>query len=144
MRISKEIDYGIRAMIVISTNGNGLYTSKQISEKFQIPYNFLSLILPKLVRAGLVLSVQGPKGGYKLAKKPAEVNFLQIIEAIDGPVDLINCNTPGQCKLEAFCGMVDVWGKLKNNMEHFFKQVTLERFANQTYPAACCGSRDCA
>lgn len=133
MHISKEIDYGLRAMIVIATSNGDLLTSRQIAEKFRIPYNFLSLILPKLVRAGLVVSTQGPKGGYRLARPMQEVNFLQIIEAIDGPVNLVNCNTKGKCDLDAFCGMVSVWNQLKTNIEKFFTQVTLDRFTDQQF-----------
>lgn len=140
MHVSKEIDYGLRAMIVISSSSEGLHTSKEISQKFKIPYNFLSLILPKLVRAGLIYSVQGPKGGYRLARASSEINFLQIIEAINGPIDLINCNTPGQCTLESFCGMLEVWGKLKSNMENYFRQVTLDRFAKQEFLQGPCKS----
>ena len=138
MHMSKEVDYGLRAMIVIATVKEGLLTSKEISQKFEIPYNFLSLILPKLVRAGLVVSTQGPKGGYRLGREPVQINFLQIIEAIDGPVDVIDCNTPGACRLDSFCGMVEVWGKFKANIESYFSGITLDRFVSQTFSADPC------
>lgn len=129
MHVSKEVDYGLRAMIVIASNDE-LLNTKEISKRFRIPYNFLSLILPKLVRGGLVTSVQGPKGGYKLAKNPNEISFLDVITALEGPIHLIECNEPGSCDLDQFCSMVDVWGELKTYMDGYFGKITLDRCVN--------------
>lgn len=127
MHVSMEIDYGLRAMIVIASNPEEVLPSKEISKRFNIPYNFLSLILPKLVRNGLVTSIQGPKGGYKLGKPASEITFLEVIEALDGPINLISCNTESSCQLDSLCTMVNVWQNLKKNIEDYFAKITIEQ-----------------
>ena len=98
MQINKEIDYGLRAMIIIASD-NKLLPAKEISKRFNIPLNYLSLILAKLTKIGLVKSIQGPKGGYELAKPANEINFLEIINALNGPINLISCNEGEKCEL---------------------------------------------
>lgn len=141
MHVSKEVDYGLRAVIVIASNPDGHLTSKEISKRFQIPCNFLALILPKLVRAGLVVSIQGPKGGYKLAKTPREISFLQVVEALEGPLELIDCNQPKKCVLDSFCTMAGVWQDIKNDVAKRLSAVTLDQCVSEKYAnaEACSG-----
>jgi Rrf2 family protein len=124
MQINKEIDYGLRAMIIIASD-NKLLPAKEISKRFNIPLNYLSLILAKLTKIGLVKSIQGPKGGYELAKPANEINFLEIINALNGPINLISCNEGEKCELDSLCSMVGVWSKLKLNMEEYFRGILL-------------------
>lgn len=128
MHVSKEIDYGLRAMIVIASNPEKLLSSKEISRRFGIPYNFLSLILPKLVRRGLIQSLHGPKGGYKLARPASQIVLLEIIETLNGPIELISCNTKNACEFDAFCSLVSVWQDLKIKIETHFSTLTLDHF----------------
>lgn len=128
MHVSKEIDYGLRAMIVIASNPEALLSSKEISKRFGIPYNFLSLILPKLVRRGLIQSLHGPKGGYKLARPASQIVLLEIIETLNGPIELISCNTKNNCEFDTFCSLVSVWQDLKTKIESHFSALTLDRF----------------
>lgn len=127
MHISKEVDYGLRALIVIGNQPQELLTSKEIAKQFEIPYNFLSLILPKLVRAGLIASVQGPKGGYRLAKAPKQISFLAVIRALEGEMQLMDCNQDGLCKLDNFCSMAKIWSHAKSHFEDYFAEITLEQ-----------------
>lgn len=126
MHISKEVDYGLRALIVLGQNQDLLLNSKDIAKQFEIPYNFLSLILPKLVRAGLIESAQGPKGGYRLAKAPKQISFLNVIQALEGEIFLMDCNQEGQCKLDHFCSMASIWTNAKSHFENYFSKVSLE------------------
>ena len=125
MRISNEIDYGLRAMIVIASSKEALVSSKEISKQYDIPYNFLTLILPRLVKAGIIASIQGPKGGYKLSKKETEITFYEIIKALGTSVEITSCNTEQGCELDTFCGMTSVWRKLNATIETFLKKATL-------------------
>jgi len=127
MHISKEVDYGLRALIVIAKHPQDLLTSKEIAQQFEIPYNFLSLILPKLVRAGLIESVQGPKGGYRMAKLPKDISFLTVIQALEGELQLMDCNQVGLCKLDHFCSMAGIWQQAKTHFEDYFASVNVEQ-----------------
>lgn len=134
MHISKEIDYGLRAMIVIASSLEVLLSSKEISKRFGIPHNFLSLILPKLVRRGLIQSLHGPKGGYRLAKAASQITLLEIIETLNGPIELIACNTKNVCEFDRFCSLVSVWQDLKTKIESHFSALTLDHFVMTQMP----------
>jgi Rrf2 family protein len=82
-----------------------------ISEAESVPREFLAKILKDLTRGGILVSYQGVKGGYTLSREPKDVNFLQVIEAIDGPVHLNLCTEPNGCRCENYnsCDLRGFW-----------------------------------
>ena len=89
MRLSRKADYALRAVRYCSNLPNGQCGSiNSIAEFEKIPREFLAKILRDLTSNGILVSHQGVKGGYALARKPSEVNFLDVIEAVDGPLHL--------------------------------------------------------
>ncbi|MFN2462365.1 MAG: Rrf2 family transcriptional regulator [Candidatus Dormibacteria bacterium] len=92
MIFSAKCEYGIKAMLDLSINGAEQPAQvRVIADRAEIPGGFLEQIMSDLRRAGLVESVRGAHGGYRLARPPEEINLADVIEAIDGPV------TPGGC-----------------------------------------------
>jgi len=85
--------------------------------------------LARLVKAGLITSVQGPKGGYKLNCDMAKVSFYDIICALDTKLEITTCASETGCNFEEICGISPVWKNLNNNMESFLKEVTLADIA---------------
>ena len=87
MKISRSTQYGLIALGYIAQHGEaGLVMSEAISKQYNIPLEYLLKILHQLVRGGVLRSKRGPRGGFSLAKKPEDINFLQIIEAVEGPL----------------------------------------------------------
>jgi Rrf2 family protein len=87
MKISRSTQYGLIALGYIAQHGKkGLVMSEAISKQYNIPLEYLLKILHQLVRGGVLRSKRGPRGGFSLAQKPEDINFLQIIEAIEGPL----------------------------------------------------------
>lgn len=89
MRISSRCEYACRAMLELAQRGatEETVTSQVIAVRREIPEKYLVHILLQLKRAGLVQSVRGAQGGYRLVESPDRVSVLDIIEAIDGPVE---------------------------------------------------------
>jgi len=89
MRISSRCDYACRAMLELAQRGavEETLTSQSIAARREIPEKYLVHILLQLKRAGLVQSVRGAQGGYRLTEPPDRVSLLEIIEAIDGPIE---------------------------------------------------------
>lgn len=89
MRISSRCEYACRAMLELAQRGGTeeIVTSQVIAVRREIPEKYLVHILLQLKRAGLVQSVRGAQGGYRLVESPDRVSVLDIIEAIDGPVE---------------------------------------------------------
>jgi Rrf2 family iron-sulfur cluster assembly transcriptional regulator len=110
MKISRSTQYGLIALGYIAQHGKkGLVMSEAISKQYNIPLEYLLKILHQLVRGGVLRSKRGPRGGFSLAQKPEDINFLQIIEAIEGPLrsemDLAEQtdNEPFSLRIEDLC-----------------------------------------
>lgn len=126
MYVTKEMDYGLRALIVIASSEKAL-SMKEISENYRIPHNFISLVLPKLRRSGLVQSEKiEKKEVYRLAKPAREITLLTVSEAINGPLDLIVMNGTNRDEVNGFESMMNVWQGLKVQVESFLLGITLE------------------
>jgi Rrf2 family protein len=92
MRISKKAGYALRALAVMARKG-GSSSIHDISVREKIPVKFLEQILLSLRHAGLLNSKRGVGGGYALARSPAEISVLDVIQALDGPVAPLPCTT---------------------------------------------------
>ncbi len=111
LRISRKIDYGLRAAIYLASVTRGAVVPfREIARQMDVPEDFLAKILKTLVDAGLVRSTRGPHGGYALGPDPSEVSFLDVIEAVEGPVALNVClDGEDACGHSTCCTMMSVW-----------------------------------
>ena len=95
MRITLESDYALRIVTTLAEE-NTLIDAKTISDKTQVTQKFALKILRKLTCGGIVSSVKGVKGGYKLKLKPENITLKQVIELIDGPIVIARCLEGGE------------------------------------------------
>jgi Rrf2 family protein len=114
-------------------HGDGALTAKTISSRQGIPVSYLEHLLAKLRDAGLIKSVRGPGGGFKLAKTPSDISLGSIIKALDGPVALCDCLDasvlkPSCTKLDS-CLAKTLWKKLTDKIEEVFDTTTLDEVA---------------
>jgi len=87
MRLSHQVQYAICGAFDLAYNGQGSPVQiRVISERQGIPGRYLEQIFQSLRRAGLVTSKRGPGGGYTLARSPARISLLEIVEAVEGPI----------------------------------------------------------
>ena len=92
MRLTREADYAVLALIYLGARQEGAVTGRpEIADQLGISQSFLAKVLRKLARAGIVRSYPGVRGGYALALPVREVRLSTILEAIDGPVTLVRC-----------------------------------------------------
>ncbi len=127
LRISRKIDYGLRAMIYLASVAAGAVVPfREIARQMAVPEDFLAKILKTLVDAGLVRSARGPHGGYVLTRSPAEVSFLDVIEAVEGPVALNTClDGEDACGHSPLCTMTAVWKLGQEKMLDVYRQAKL-------------------
>ena len=112
MRLSRKSDYALRAVRHISSLPKGkLGSINSVSEAESIPREFLAKILKDLTRSGILVSYQGVTGGYRLSRLPKDITFLDVIEAIDGPIHLNLCTETANCRCEQYnkCQMKEFW-----------------------------------
>lgn len=89
MKLSSKGRYGVRAVFDIAFHNDGKATQiKDIAERQAIPARFLEQIFQDLKRSGIVTSKRGPRGGYQLAREPAELTLGDVVRALEGPIDL--------------------------------------------------------
>jgi len=131
LRISRKIDYGLRAMIYLaSIPSESVIPFREIARQMDVPEDFLAKILKTLVDQGLVRSTRGPHGGYALARTASDVSFLDVIEAVEGPVALNVClDGEDACGHSTCCTMVQVWRQGQERMLDVYRQSKLSDLA---------------
>ncbi len=106
IRLSKRVDYGLIAVrrLGLLTDGT-CRSSREIAEEYSIPPALMAKLLQRLARVGLIASLHGTKGGYQLARPVSQITVRDVIEAIEGPVVLIECldERKGECPQLCTC-----------------------------------------
>jgi len=103
--ISSKGTYGIAAMLELAANyGSGLLHLKDIAQRRNIPKHYLVQLLNRLLKSGLVRSVRGNKGGYELNNDPAKVSLLQVMEMLEGEIQLEKSYSGSDAVKELFKG----------------------------------------
>ncbi|HQR29683.1 MAG TPA: Rrf2 family transcriptional regulator [Anaeromyxobacteraceae bacterium] len=127
LRISRKIDYAVRAMVHLASIPEGTVVPfREIGKKMDVPEDFLAKILKTLVDHGIVRSTRGPHGGYKLARPAETINMLDIIEAAEGPVAINVClDGDDACSRQSFCTVTHVWREGQDRMLEVFRNTTL-------------------
>jgi Rrf2 family protein len=112
--------------IALSELDTGIY-QKEIAKNQSISYKYLDQIISALRVAGLISKAGGQKSGYILTRKPSDITLLNIHNAFEPGICVIDClslNT--HCKRESYCAMRGFWGELNNLIINYFKSVTLQ------------------
>jgi Rrf2 family protein len=129
VRLSKRVEYGLIALRHIATCQYGeLVTAKEIADRYRIPFELVAKVLQRLTKAGLILSHQGMRGGYTLAKNPREIPVASIIHAIEGTNPVIaQCLSDGPTSCDVFdlCTIKSPLTKVQANIERAFSSMTL-------------------
>ena len=128
MRVSRSTGYAVLAVCYIAKNqgsGSGVVLSQSVSKEYDIPLEYLLKILQQLVRANVLRSKRGPRGGFSLAKPANKNTMLEIIEAVDGPMSG-ELNLAEQAKGEKFSGKADaVYEKAVASARNVFNKAKL-------------------
>ena len=128
MYVTRKADYAIRCVLHLSREPGTVSSVEEISRAMFVPKTFLAKILQRLMRAGIVSSTRGVKGGFQLAKRPKDINLLEVIEAIQGPSAPNLCAIDKRmCQLSGICTVHPVWVKIREMVE---KELRKTNFAN--------------
>ena len=106
MRISAKADYAVRAVLELATVDEGLIKGERIAQAQSIPLKSLENILIDLRHAGIVHAQRGAEGGYRLARKPADVTLGEVIRAVEGPLASVRGEKPMDAALVAVLGLL--------------------------------------
>ncbi len=115
-----------------------LISAKDLCGRFGLSFTLVSKILQRLTAAGVVTSVQGPKGGYSLARSPHDITLSELIQAVEGGNDIIHCASTdhNNCKVKSSCNIKDGMVLVNKRWNNMLNAFTLSDFmSNAGAPA---------
>jgi Rrf2 family protein len=134
MQLTRAADYGVRVMIHLTNASQGLRLSlTNLAEAAEVSPAFLSKVLQRLVRAGLVTSRRGKRGGFELLDRGRHASLMDVLNALDGAPALNVCLLDGGCHRCAWCAAHTVWVEAQARMRDVLTSATIERMARESH-----------
>lgn len=132
MRLTTKGRFAVTAMIDVAMHATEApVTLAGVSGRQKISLSYLEQLFGKLRRHGLVASVRGPGGGYRLARPANEVSVADVILAVDEPIDATQCGGKENCLDDHRCMTHELWAGLNTHIFAFLRSVTLEELVRQ-------------
>jgi len=131
MRLTTKGRFAVTAMIEVGmTRAKRPVTLAAISQRQKISLSYLEQLFGKLRRRGLVDSVRGPGGGYRLAREMTQISVADIILAVDESLDSTQCGGMENCRGEDKCITHDLWANLNKHIFSYLGAVTLKQLVD--------------
>jgi len=140
MVLSQKSQYAVRAVFELAKRyGTGPTPATRIAECQFVPVRFLENILGQLRQAGIVESVRGKAGGYRLTRPPARIAVGEIVRLLEGPIAVLDCDTPASdprgarrdCPLRPGCVLLPVWERAHSAMMDVFDTTSFKDLVDQ-------------
>jgi Rrf2 family transcriptional regulator, cysteine metabolism repressor len=137
MKLSTRTRYGIRAVIELAQHeGDRPLQLKTIAERQDISIKYLEQLMGVLRAAGLIRSVRGARGGYVLARQPAQITLYEVFRCLEGPVTTTECVEDAErCERSADCAARKVWMQLEEAIRKVLTGITLADVIQQPVTA---------
>jgi FeS assembly SUF system regulator len=136
LKLNRIVDYGILVMTEIARR-NACVSTTELAAAYGVSATIVAKVLKKLARAGLVSSERGSRGGYRLARPPADVTLRAIVNALEGPIALTFCasgSATGKCRTRPFCVATDAMRRLNHLVNGAFEAISLEDLLQAPLP----------
>jgi Rrf2 family protein len=131
MQITRQGDYGIRSVLYLARQPfKKISFVTEISDEYKIPRSFLAKILQKLVKAKIVRSYRGVKGGFSLARQAKDISLLEVLEAIEGKLCINVCLADKKkCDFAKHCSVSSVWASAQAKFVDTLKKANFDDLA---------------
>jgi len=134
MQITRQADYAVRAVMYLAKKGSQRAATSQVAQDQRIPPSFLAKIISQLSIAGLLHTSRGARGGVTLAREPKEISLLEVVEAIDGPIQLNECvGEDGTCTFSSDCPIQPIWCDAQDELVKKLKHTNFEQLMGNGY-----------
>lgn len=132
MKISKKVQYGLRAMAYLAQNSkdNRAVSVREIAIRGKMPNDYLEKVFAKLLKAGLVAAKKGVRGGYILPRPAKETKVAEIFAALENPATKVKC-IDAKCPREGECLAKSLWIKMQAAVNNFLESVSLDDLINK-------------
>ena len=127
MKLSTKGRYGVKAALNLALNYNKVHISiKSIADKINVSEYYLEQLFSQLRRAGIVRSIRGAHGGYTLSRPPNEITVYDIIEVLEGSIEISDCIEETTCNNIDSCATRLLWIRFKESIDGVLKSTTLQ------------------
>lgn len=127
MKLSTKGRYGVKAMVELAIHyGVDPISIKTISLSQGISEYYLEQLFSPLRKANLIKSIRGANGGYVLNKEPKDITIADIINVLEGPIEISGCVEGDICDNEDACATKLLWEKIKNSIDEVMETTTLQ------------------
>ncbi|MGK0469532.1 RrF2 family transcriptional regulator [Clostridium sp.] len=127
MKLSTKGRYGVKAMVDLAINyGEQPISIKNISQRQNISEYYLEQLFSSLKKAKLIKSIRGAQGGYILNRAPEEITIQDVINVLEGPIEVSNCLEDDACNNIDCCATRILWKKIKDSIDSVTSSITLK------------------
>ena len=131
LKLSKKIDYGLVLLSKLCQEASPA-SARGIASRYNLPQPMVANILKALAGAGVLTSTRGAQGGYELARHPGEVTLAQIVEALEGPFNLVDCVADSDnCQIMEICPTYNPLQVVHRRFQAFMEGLTLAEIVGQ-------------
>lgn len=137
MRLSSMADYAVLTMSAAARHcGGARLNAAQLAEETGLPVPTVAKLVSRLSAAGLLKSVRGAHGGFKLARPAAAITLADIVEAVEGPIALTACVEAGKhdCNLEPECSLRPRWPRVNEALRGALAGIALAELSAPVHP----------
>ena len=126
IRMSKLTDYAIVVLAHLA-RGESTLTAQSLAARSGVPLPTVSKLCKELSRAGLLQSHRGRHGGYSLTRAPEQVSVAEVVEALEGPISLTECGSPGAepCGIQLSCIARGTWDPVSRAVQSALRALPL-------------------
>lgn len=136
--LTRKTDYALIALAHLAQETDALISARGISDQYKIPLPVLMNILKRLSRAGIITSVRGARGGYRLTADPAKISLKELIVALEGPIRLVLCadgGDPCDCDQAPWCPVQGPARRIHDRLQKFLAGVSLAEIIDDDWQA---------
>lgn len=127
MKLSTKGRYGVKAMVDLAIHYSGDPVSiKSISERQNISEYYLEQLFASLRKKNIIKSVRGAQGGYVLSREPKDITVAEIMDVLEGPIEISDCLDEGSCTNFDCCATRLLWERIRDSIESVMKSTTLQ------------------
>ena len=126
-QLTRASDYAVRVIMYMATLPQGtVVRMKTLAAEVAVPESFLAKVLQVLTRSGFLISRRGPEGGFELPGNSLQATILDIVNAVDGPLQLNVClSEGGNCDLKNWCPAYPIWAEAQIAMLSVLSRETI-------------------
>jgi FeS assembly SUF system regulator len=141
LKISKLSDYGLLATVYLARHAGRTVSAREVADFYSLPLPVVSKVLKMLQEGGAITSRRGVGGGYTVERDPSSITLAQLLEILEGPWDLVECETLDDhghaiCSIRAGCPSRSFMFGINRSIKSAFDRVTLDDLVRGTFPDA--------